>query len=1365
MAAVGLLPAAASAATYTVTSTADDGSAGTLRYAINQANANPGSTINFAANLGGISLTSALPPINASMSINGASGDGGISGSNQYRIFLVNSGTVAISNLTLKNGLAQGGNGGDGSGGGGGGLGAGGAIFIRGNDGGRTAPTVTLTNLNLVNNQAVGGNGGAGVSSDKAGGGGGGLGGNGGNGQNYAGGGGGGFPGENGDSGITQPGNGTGPDGDDAAPGQTGGDFHGGGGAQQTKTALGGAGGYGGGAGGASAIYDGTINRDTDGGAGGFGGGGGGGDGSFGGFGGGGGSTGPTHPENTFGVVGGFAAGSGSGVYGGGGAGLGGAVFAAAGAAVTFVGGSVSGNTTAGGLDGDGGNAATATGGNILTSGTAYGDGVFLQGGTATYSVAAGLTQTLTQSVYGAGSDGAASPNGGSSALDQTNIDLSGSAITKTGAGVLQVATDLRYGGTTVVNQGVLDVGTGGLLGSGSATVNAGGELRIDGSGVVNDLATTHDGGGYTSVNTITVNGTATVPGVLTVTDTAAITNEPFIVIGNTGLGVFNLSGGSVQLTGGLTLGQATGSVGTFNVSGGGQIGGNQLIVGYNAGSGVVHQTAGFVLFSELQLGQGGTGTYALSGSSSYGADSYLQIGNDSTGPNVSIGTNAGATGTLTVTGGELNAVANLFVGQQGAGTVNQSGGTVVVQGQAELGNGPNSTGHYVLSGTGETDTHSFIVGAQGQADFTQTGGSLFVQYALYFNSPAARAFETSGDGTLYVGLTGQGRFSLAGGTVTADKLLVADYPGGTDVFAQSGGTLTTTASVVGVSGVGLFNQSAGTHTVNGTLTVGQYNVATGTYNLTGGTLTAQAAAAGPTTYLTSNASGYAPTGAYRGTFAQTAGSFTVAGNLDLATLAGGTALYTLSGSATAANVSSAALRVGVGGTALFSQTGGTNTVTGDLSLADDAGAVGTYNLSGGVLQAGSISLGVGSLGTLGFGNPAVATFTQTGGTATVAGTLALGVGSQSQATYTMTGGGLTTGQTNLGLTPASSGSISFSSPGTGTFNQTGGVHTVGTLTVGPTGTYNLVGGGTGFPPTLQAGTIAGQNGGGTFLVDGGILRPSADNATWISGQNVSIGAGAISVLTDGYNVTITSNLLHNAALGTARDGGLGVGNGTGAAGTGSLTLTGTSNYTGDTRVTAGATLYYNAFSFTGAGSSIIVNGGVLGGTADTDSQGLIGTQYGFGTGVIAPGATAASVGNFTFNGAAVQIGPYGTYDADVDSGAKNALQQSDTITATGVTLSPGATLVLDDLSPTTALPAGTVLTLIDNDSIGQIVGAFSNLADGATVTVGENTFVADYEGGDGNDLTLTVAAPEPTTLLLVAGPLALTALARRRRR
>jgi hypothetical protein len=54
-------------------------------------------------------------------------------------------------------------------------------------------------------------------------------------------------------------------------------------------------------------------------------------------------------------------------------------------------------------------------------------------------------------------------------------------------------------------------------------------------------------------------------------------------------------------------------------------------------------------------------------------------------------------------------------------------------------------------------------------------------------------------------------------------------------------------------------------------------------------------------------------------------------------------------------------------------------------------------------------------------------------------------------------------------------------------------------------------------------------------------------------------------------------------------------------------------------------------------------------------------------------------------------------------------------------------------------LTSGTVFAVIDNTSRKPISGAFANLADGTVLTVGRSQLKASYEGGDGNDLTLTV--------------------------
>ena len=146
------------------------GMPGDLRYSLIQANADPGSSV-FVPGPNTVTLQGPLPIITTTMSVSGYGTN--ISGNNLHRIFFVDApgATVSISNFTLQNGRAKGGNGGQG--GGGGGLGAGGAIFCnRGN--------VQAYGLTFLNNSATGGNGGDGdIPINQAGGKGGGGGGGG----------------------------------------------------------------------------------------------------------------------------------------------------------------------------------------------------------------------------------------------------------------------------------------------------------------------------------------------------------------------------------------------------------------------------------------------------------------------------------------------------------------------------------------------------------------------------------------------------------------------------------------------------------------------------------------------------------------------------------------------------------------------------------------------------------------------------------------------------------------------------------------------------------------------------------------------------------------------------------------------------------------------------------------------------------------------------------------------------------------------------------------------------------------------------------------------------------------------------------
>jgi len=91
-----------------------------------------------------------------------------------------------------------------------------------------------------------------------------------------------------------------------------------------------------------------------------------------------------------------------------------------------------------------------------------------------------------------------------------------------------------------------------------------------------------------------------------------------------------------------------------------------------------------------------------------------------------------------------------------------------------------------------------------------------------------------------------------------------------------------------------------------------------------------------------------------------------------------------------------------------------------------------------------------------------------------------------------------------------------------------------------------------------------------------------------------------------------------------------------------------------------------------------------------------------------------------------------------VNRGARAPLKrgQTDKLIANGATINSGATLSGQTRG---ALRQGLVLTVISNTSANPISGTFSNLPDGGIVTVNGTNLQASYDGGDGNDLTLTV--------------------------
>ncbi|WP_369062390.1 autotransporter-associated beta strand repeat-containing protein [Caulobacter sp. 73W] len=480
------------------------------------------------ANLGGASkiivftadivLTQLLPMITDNMLIDGA--DFSIDGAGLYRAFFIQAGEVEISNLTIKNVAAIGGDGGDAGwgwgGGGGGGLGAGAAIFV--NEG----ADVTVENVSFGDAFARGGEGGdggqlTGSAFSYGGGGGGGLGGFGGStaGGGGSGGGGGGYAGAGGGGGSTISNGGGGGGGAFGAGGQTGAGGGGGGGGGVSLSDLGapnsgptgGAGTGGGGAGG------GGGQNGADGASGGGGGGGGGGSGSSaygnggdGGMGGGGGGAG----RGTVATIGVGNGGSGGDFGGGGGAvevagtsggagGFGGGGGGAHAFGNTTIGGdggfgagggggSATGGTSEAGLGGAGGSGGRASGG----GGAALGGAIFVRdggsltirnpdfagdyavtGGAAGAAASAGVRgasgQALGSLAYLQGSTGGALALeiATSASITETNAIAGARDLAKGGAGTLSLAGgNADFTGEIRVQDGTLDIRHSAALGS-----------------------------------------------------------------------------------------------------------------------------------------------------------------------------------------------------------------------------------------------------------------------------------------------------------------------------------------------------------------------------------------------------------------------------------------------------------------------------------------------------------------------------------------------------------------------------------------------------------------------------------------------------------------------------------------------------------------------------------------------------------------------------------------------------------------------------------------------------------------------------------------------------------------------------------
>jgi autotransporter-associated beta strand protein len=320
--------------------------------------------------------------------------------------------------------------------------------------------------------------------------------------------------------------------------------------------------------------------------------------------------------------------------------------------------------------------------------------------------------------------------------------------------------------------------------------------------------------------------------------------NAAFLAINS--LSRYQLSGGTLQLSGGLALGGGTfdcghGSAaitlsGIVDLSAGTitnaestslAIGANSLLIvppGYNlnvvfghySSSALLH-TAGTTLTIAASQSIGGWGTIS--------------------DPVVCQGTiAAGNRGFINLTGGELKI--------SGTGNVSLGTGTLII-----------SSSDSGMSGGALSATDPQI-GSSGNGTFTQTGGASTFTDVLYlgYNATDVGVYNLSGPSQMSVnglnglmlGNSGTGVLNQSGGVNSAGTHMWLGYnAGAVGVYNLSGTGLVSVGAyeIIGFSGSGTFTQTGGTNSVIGSsdIILGYSQSSSGVYNLNGGVLYAAA--------------------------------------------------------------------------------------------------------------------------------------------------------------------------------------------------------------------------------------------------------------------------------------------------------------------------------------------------------------------------------------------------------------------------------------------------------------------------------------------------------------------------------------------
>ncbi len=973
-----------------------------------------------------------------------------------------------------------------------------------------------------------------------------------------------------------------------------------------------------------------------------------------------------------------------------------------------------------------------------------------------------------------------------------TSIAASNSGgLTKLGTGSLTLSGTNTYSGITAINAGTLAYTAAGAISAGGVLADAGGALNSGGayanvqawldSGAISTASTgaialtansseniNFSTGGYTNLMlgataTTTYSGTITPAGslyrlggggsALTLSGTNVLTGGNGLVVGaKSGLGV---STGSVTISGSNDLsGATTVNVGTLTLSGIGTLGTSGVTVNPTATLAITSNTAATPVTraSSLTLSNG---TLTVTGNAT--ADSTDTITNALT-------IASGGNSTVTIT---PNASQNALL--TFGSYVHNAGGTVLFRGTnlgvnslASVTNGAAnisiSTPNLVGAGGTGTD-RSILVGAIGDitaagTGFGTNGGLLTYETTNGLRLLSAGEYKTTIDDA-------QTQLDNVRLTSTAGTTVTTTLNSNTTINSLSLGLSTTNNSIVSVTGTGTLTLNSGVIYANSTAqavgTTGAM-IVNNTLDLNG--------REGIVFVSTSGISEGIGGGQLRldGIISNSGGNgLTIHGttNSGVVTL-GGTASNTYTGTTTIS-----------GANVILNKTAGLNAITGDLvvnrngvvflNVANQIADTANVTVNGGTFYTVTKNSGTGvaeTINNLTINNAGIA---YAGSTLTINGDA------------TVSGGGLLR-TWDSGSKIVIGGALNLSDGGTlrllRSQSPTGGgvFENIVTLNGGLNITNQTSGAYT--PITIDFGTGNVQKG-GQLVLNGDVTftgNSTNTNTTTIDGPRGSGTQGVIALTgnTSGartFNVGNGTAAVDLTVTAPLTDGSAGA-SGLTKTGLGTLALSGSSTYTGDTTVTTGTLLVNNVMgSGLGTGNAV-VNGGKLGG-----SGAFTGTLTVNSSATLAPGASIESLAS-----GALAFTTGSTFGYEMDFGAATSVGADLQVVTGNLSLTGTVTLTLANLTAGT-FANNTKFTLINysgtwNNGLFTYLG--NSLADNSTFSFNGQDWQIDYNASSGgsnfsseqlgaNFVTMT-AVPEPATWALLAFSLTTVMVLRRRR-